>query len=141
MNFARIYLGLTFWNIIFFKISIGFCSESTFSRQDIFLFISSVGIMNLSYCILMYCKLISLNILLFIAYNWFRVNGRGHPIGPFLLNAKNKPSLFRVKVFIYIFAHVFTHILSKRQKSIAFYKYSNSRLNGITRLFHTLIND
>ena len=35
--------------------------------------------------------------------------------------------------FTYPFTHAFSHNFSKKQKSIAFYKYSTSRFNWITR--------
>ena len=47
------------------------------------------------------------------------------------------------KTFTHIFANIFTYIFSKRQKSIDFYKYSISRLNGVAHyffIFYTLIN-
>ena len=48
------------------------------------------------------------------------------------------------QVFIYIFNDIFAHILRKRLKSIAFYKYPISRLRWIAHhffIFHTLINN
>ena len=43
--------------------------------------------------------------------------------------------VFTTQVFTYIFSNIFNHIFSKRQKSIAFHKYSISRLNLIAHYF------
>ena len=44
-------------------------------------------------------------------------------------------ALFTTEAFTYIFTNIFTHIFSKRQISLAFYKYSVSLLNWISRHF------
>ena len=43
--------------------------------------------------------------------------------------------VFTTQVFTYVFSNIFNHIFSKRQKSIAFHKYSISWLNWIAHYF------
>ena len=47
-------------------------------------------------------------------------------------------TIFTAYVFTYIFTDILTHIVTKRQKSIKFYKYSVSRMNSVVSHFYKL---